>query len=104
MASTDIAAPAPPFHRAPVSVTIPDLIVIECGYVCLIRRNFSQNLERRPGSGPKFQSVVGAHIDDARFYKSIWMEKPSAIRPISPDGQWRLSWCYYARGRLSDCR
>ena len=77
MASTHVAAQAPPFDWTPPSITIPDLIVVKCGYVCLIRRNFSQNSKRGSRTGPKFQSIVGRHIDDTCPYKLIWMKKLS---------------------------
>src|SRR5258707_5739911 len=86
MASTHIAAQAPPFDWTPPSITIPDLIVVKCGYVRFICGNFSDDPKRSAWTGPKFQSVVGVHIDDARSYKLIWMKKLSSVRPFSLDG------------------
>src|SRR6266404_3493010 len=82
IASTNVTAQTLPLDRTPVSITIPDLIIVKCGYVCLRCRDFSQYLKRRAGTGPKFQSVVGIHIDNACSYELIWMKKLSAVRPF----------------------
>jgi hypothetical protein len=83
IAPADVAPDTPPFHWDPISVnSIPNLVVVIRAYVCLICRNFSQNPKRRSRTGPKFQSVIRFHIDDACFYKLIRMKKLSAIRPF----------------------
>src|SRR5260370_4358528 len=62
MASTHVAAQALPFNRTPPSITIPDLIFVERGYVRFTCGNFSDNPKRSPRTGSKLQSIMGAHI------------------------------------------
>src|SRR5260221_7973110 len=100
IASTNVAPQTLPLDWTPISITIPDLIVVKCGYVCLICRNFSQNLKGRPRTGPKFQSVVCFHIDDACSYKLIRMKNLSAIRPFCLNARSRDA----RRGGWCDCR
>src|SRR3979411_649646 len=93
IASTHVAAQTLPLDRTPISITVPNLIVVKCGYFRLICRNFSQNLKKRSRTGPKFQSVLRFYVDDPCSYKLIRMKKLSAIRPFCLNGRSRDERC-----------
>src|SRR5260221_10320983 len=86
MASTHVAQLPMPFHHNPISIVIPNLIVVKSDYVLCIWRNFGEDFGFGAWSSSKAQSVVGIHIDNGYNYELIRMNKLSAIRPFGPGG------------------
>src|SRR5260221_1246606 len=89
MASTHVAQLPMPFHHNPISIVIPNLIVVKSDYVLCIWRNFGEDFGFGAWSSSKAQSVVGIHIDNGYNYELIRMNKLSAIRPFGPGGHFR---------------